>query len=404
MTTPEFADAVKKGLGRAILAVDGHVSEEFANVVIHACMVDQRYDKWSEHGRAHYLMCLAEKAKLSGKLLPLLLAPLEEDDGPREKRLRKFMLGEFARRGEQRSWDILKQLAVNSDDVTWEVIADIGPTGLEWLSKNVVGQLPIDEKYRIKYWKEDCAGDLTSMTEDILNKAIKDFEKYQSNQPQYSPYEVPRTLDEALDEIKSKKSRLGSLHWIGKRLNHDEVVTVANLWLNERDVRIGGCYAKLFDVRSFPLPIHFVADRVLASIPPIDFEDVLSVVNDPICRQLGLHLIRQSRPDWRGYACLVSSYLEEDIPYLMDSPKNFVGLGDDDLHNLCSALRHICNEIPPTLREPALLWNYENNPCSFCRTTIVEMMIEDGSLSDYHRRELEFDASSDSRQLVAKQA
>ena len=298
--------------------------------------------------------------------------------------------------------EILREFAVNSDYVAWEVIADIGPIGLEWLANNIVEQLPTDEKYRVEYWKEDCHEALTPATENILEKAMKDFEEYRKHQPEYVPEAQPRTLDEALQEIRSKKPKTSPLRTLGKRFSHAEVLTVANLWLNEWDDQIGACYARLFEVRDFPMPIQFVADRVLTGNSPIDFENVLSAVNDPICRLLGLHLIEQSEPDWRGYTCLVSSFLDDDIPLLVDSLPKFVALDHGDLHDLCAALRDAAETIPSKLRTPILEWTYENNPCSFCRTQYAQMMLEDGTLSDFHRKELEFDASSESRQLVTK--
>ena len=401
LTADQFADAVQKGLGRAVMAIDGPVSDEYKKVIINACLFDVRYDNWSEHGRAPYMMRMADKAELTDIVLSLLLEPFNDDIGNRAKRLRKYMLVEYSRRGEQRAFDALVPFALSNDEETWEAIAYVGAKGVEWLTINILPNLEFDERWRAKYWRDDCEGVLSVSIAEELDAFISAHQEFQDLRPKYVPAKRPETLDEALEEVATKRVVSSSIWYLAEKLTDDEVQRVANLWLNEKDLRRARSYALLFQVRDFPFRLHIIADRVIAEDPPFDFESVLSYCEHPKVREFGLSLINKDMPDYRGYECLKSSFLDEDIPFLIQSLDRFVGCNQQELHDLCTAIRDMCETIPTAeLRAPFLIWNYEHNPCSFCRNIAAEIMAEDGTLPHAYRQEMAFDADSDTRKLV----
>ncbi len=401
LTADQFADAVQKGLGRAVMAIDGPVSDEYKKVIINACLVDVRYDNWSEKGRSPFMMEIFKKAGLMDDVLHLLLEPLRDDVGNREKRQRIYMLAEFARLGEQRAFDALVPFAATDEEDSWGAMTHIGVKGVEWLINNILPNLEFDERWRVKYWKEDCDDLLPPSVAQPLDTFILAHQEFQDLRPKYVPAKRPETLDEALEEVATKRFVSSSIWYLAKKLTDDEVQRVANLWLNEKDLRRARSYAMLFQVRDFPFRLHIIADRVIAEDPPFDFESVLSYCEHPKVREFGLSLINKDMPDYRGYECLKSSFLDEDIPFLIQSLDRFVGCNQQELHDLCTAIRDMCETIPTAeLRAPFLIWNYEHNPCSFCRNIAAEIMAEDGTLPHAYRQEMAFDADSDTRKLV----
>ncbi|MEI8281285.1 MAG: hypothetical protein WCG75_02660, partial [Armatimonadota bacterium] len=205
----------------------------------------------------------------------------------------------------------------------------------------------------------------------------------------------------AIEELDTNRPLVGTIARIGKSFTDEEIQRVANLWLVEKDFRKARTYANLFDVRDFPYPFKVIIDRVLAGDPPFDFEDVLSYSDEPMVRELGLTLISQESPDSRGYTCLKNAFLDEDIPFLVKSLDRFVNVDHDEMHDICTALRDICETIPTAeLRAPFLIWIYEHDPCSFCRNTATDILVEDGTLPENYRQEMAFDSDSDTRALV----
>ena len=401
MTTSEFADAIQKGLGRAVLAVDSFVSEDFAKVILTACVEDQRYDRQLEDGRSDYLMSLVVRAELVDQLLPILLVPVCESAVAWDRNLQIDMLGQFARRSESRAWDALVRYANELNGDAFDVIASVGPQGVEWFVENVLDRIPADEKWRVKFWAEEIEG-LSESTILALKKAEREFDDWKPTRSTGSGSKRPETFEEAMEAIQNGAFYINVLQAIGANLTDEQVLQVAHLWLEESEFRPGNTYRRLFEVREFPLPVEEITQRIRAGKPPIRFEDMLSRINDPQARELGLQLLTQAEPDWRGFNCLLGSFIEEDIPILVQTLTEFETYPAEDIHSIGMSLRGMAKKFTPGPRLSILKWVYENTPCSLCRNGAVELMIKDNSLPESYRLELEFDADSYSRQLVTK--
>ena len=75
----------------------------------------------------------------------------------------------------------------------------------------------------------------------------------------------------------------------------------------------------------------------------------------------------------------------------------------DASHRMEIDLEKFCRHHPDSVAERAVLLSlYERGPCSFCREGVLQRLIELDALSPELRRECEFDANEDIRQLVAK--
>ena len=400
LTPAQFKDAVQKGLGRAILAVDGPVSDEFKEVIFEGRLFDMRYDNWQETGRAPFMMQLLERAGLTDEFLPLLLEPFTEEHEDRNKRLRKFMLAEFARLGHSRAWDALIEFAKVGNNVDYSALVDVGSVGVEWLVQNILPKLPMEDRWQIESWKEECPAPLSPAVMEILDNAIQEQE---ASRPEYKAPTVdrrPDTLDEILAKPSDARLSPNSIRMIAKFLSIEEVERVANLWLQEQDQRRARTYTRLFKARDFPFPFQVIIDRFTAGDPPLDFEDVLEHSTDPVVRQFGLELIRKDEPDYRGYKILIRSFQDEDIPFIVKSLEKFIGGDKDDLHDIVFALRGMSERLSVSQRIPFLTWVYEFSPCAFCRNIVAETMLEDGTLPDAYRHEMAFDAQTDTRALV----
>jgi hypothetical protein len=366
-----------------------------------ACLEDQRLENYTETGRAPYLIQIVKRAGLTPLLLERLLEPFDDDIYDGDRRQRIYLLGELARRNEHQVWELLTKLSSDNVSEAWDALADLGPVGVEWLADHILDGMPIEDKWRAKYWKEETDR-LGEAAVRALNKAIEECDDYYKDN-KYEPSKRSQTLDEAIEEIKNARFVRGSIGFIANKLTDEEVLRVTSLWLEETEQRKARSYSQVFRYRDFPLPVSVLIDRVRSGDYPSDFEEVLSYIDDPLARDLGLELLTRSEPDYRGYACLVSSFLDSDIPFLVESMNKFVRIDPHELHSLCYPLEDIAKDISVESRFVVNQWMYENNPCSFCRAKHVQSMIADGNLPDSYRQEIPYDASSDVRELAAQQ-
>ena len=395
LTPAEFADAVRKGLGRAVLVVDGPVSQEYEDIILAACQTDQRHDPQFEDSRAPYLMALAERACLVYDVRQLIVAPIEEtlDDWDRLQRLR--MLGEFAKRSNFEVVQLLRRYAEEMDSNAWTVLADCGE--LNWLVDNILPIMPTEDKWEVMLWA-NLESDLPSDIKSKLTDAYEECASLRKSNTEENERDL--SFGSVIQRIEQGNRNMLGLKRIGPNLTESQVLEVADRWLSERDFRKGIRYAGLFEVRKFPLPIEAIIDLIYIGNAPAGFEEVLGSIDNPKVREVGLWMIHNL--DYRGFQCLRKSGRPDDIPKLLTSLEKYQDEPDEYIHMLNINLRQVIETWSDSDRFPFLIWIYEHNPCSVCRSSAAKMMVDDGTLPDEYRREMQFDADSYCRELAAK--
>jgi hypothetical protein len=399
LTPGEFADAVRKGMGRAVLAVNGPVSQEFENIILAACCEDQRHDSQLEDNRTGYLMDLVDRAGIAEKVQSIVLEPVDEslDDWDRLQRIR--MIGQFARRSNPQALDILRKLALNMDTDSWEALAGVGD--IEWLVHNVLPSMPLDEKWRAGSWLDENPG-LPEDVSEALRAADQELEPVRAKNQMESQNRELISFEEALKAIETGLRYVPGLRLLAPTLSKDQVLQVAKLWLREQDLSRANNYLGLIEGQPLPLPVREIIDLVNKGNPPWRFEEIVSRYEHPLVREFGLDLISRREPVYRGYLCLCKSYQAEDLPRMVECLDRFLALSSDDLHGLGMDLRSLVKDMKPEERLPFMLWSYEHTPCSACRAWSAEFLIGDGTLPDAYRQEILFDADSHARELATK--
>jgi hypothetical protein len=75
-------------------------------------------------------------------------------------------------------------------------------------------------------------------------------------------------------------------------------------------------------------------------------------------------------------------------------------MSDWDVHSLGFAVGHLLDvELRPEA-ENALLWLYEHDPCSTCRTNIASHLAALHRMPDWMREEIRYDVESETRALA----
>ena len=384
-----------------MLAVDGPVTPEFEEIILAACREDQRFDRQFEDERTNDLMRIVDRAGLTEKLRGTVVQPIEESLDERQRRHRMRFIGHFARQSDAKAWEILTGYAIAMDMDAFDVLEEQGTSGIEWIAEHVLDRLPLDEKWRVRGWLEEHP-DLSTKAVEAIKAADTEFEHDLSKRRGKEIDRKPESFEEALENIRTQNLHNIILRRIGPDLTDEQVHQVANLWLKERDNRKGRNYSLLFQVRQFPLSVIVIADLVKQGDPPIAFEVVLSKSKSPLARKLGLDLIEGDPPNFRGYRCMSSSYIGEDLPNMFANLDQFLDGDDNDLHGLGMDLKEMAKEMAAGDRLPFLTRVYEHTPCSTCRSYAVQTMVKDGTLPKSYRSELPFDADAFTRELAGE--
>lgn len=386
-------------MGRAVLAVDGPVSKEFEDIILAACLEDQRHDRQCESNRSEYLMKMVESTNLGERLLQSLFSSLKEDLSERDMNHRLWMIGKFAERSNREAMDFLQALALEMSLQAVDVLASIGH--IEWVVQHVLPSLSLEDKWRARTWLDDNP-ELTGESREPLVIAQKTFDVHCGVQSAEAKDQKLPTFEEAIESIQINNLLSPMPRQISSSLTDEQINEVAELWLKERDPRRGRSYKRLFENLPFPLPVRRIIELVQDGDPPVAFEQIVAQCEHPLVREFAYGLISRAEPDYRGYLCLRSSFADEDLPWMVESLGHFSNQSEDTKHRLGMDLKEIAKDMTPAESEPFLVWVYEHTPCSMCRGFAAQMMIKAGTLPEFYREEMKNDADSLARELAAK--
>ncbi len=378
---------MRSGSGRAVLAINEGASNEQRQAIWDACLTDQRLDRQTEDIRGQYLLALAAKAGLRDRLRNGVLDPAQ----PFEDSQRLSFWELFAKDGDHACIAELQDKALDGDFSASDALAEIGE--LSWVISNILPTLSPDEAWRAKMWLSESPEVSTEEQEALERTAA-------THQPTYKLNREEQTFEEVIQKLQNSNLYNASLSRMAPSLTEEQVLLVANLWLEEREHRKGLNYAKLFDAREFPLPPATIIKLVRDGDAPVQFQNVLSWIDSPEVREFALELINSG--DYRGFLSGACSWTDGDIQGLSHHLTKFGALTRGELHRLCMELLTMCKEWNPDERIDMLTWVYEQSPCSMCRGGATRRLVDDQTLPAVYWQELEFDAESGNRDLFAK--
>lgn len=147
-------------------------------------------------------------------------------------------------------------------------------------------------------------------------------------------------------------------------------------------------WSNVEDVPTAPLPVRISHYSLIA----------LERINHPLVRGLGFQLLND--PHLQSYALgmFVNNFeIGDSIVFnefiTRDRP-------DHELHAAFMAVQDIYEHSPSRELAGTLTLLYDRNPCSYCRTSIVEALIELDAFSDWMARECLFDAVPETREVA----
>lgn len=298
---------------------------------------------------------------------------------------------------------VTKNIASGSLKGEWQLFQLDGERALEFLLpllENDASTVPEDNLGAIASSLEDCLGEewvrewLEEQPAD--SKVAASVRNWRKPPPQEKPREKVTTLEELLATFEK------SWHAASSFLEHasdDEFRRAAeNLPSNEK--LLGRYLRRVFVRRRWPIepePLFELTKSKNWGVRRGAFR-VLEEIQSPVVRRFGL---KELKKRWNGPLAsdlLLKNYRPGDEELVRQRADHSRDL--DELHSVLTTLLKMV-ERQPDVADEYVTYLYDSMPCSFCRFFVVKEMIKRGLMTDAVREECRYDASEDTRELVA---
>ena len=428
-TREEFEQAVRRGLGRAVLWLSRDASLADREFILYACTHSLAYDRQTENNRALYMFDVIQATRDAESYTRAVESALTEfgesekemDDEPSVRQMFD-LLGLLAKSGDasaRRSvYSFFEEFIEDSDWSRAQVLVDID--GLEGYL-HVLRQWVQHPRGEDDHWYE--ASVLEDVEERFGAENVQAFlEKAASAEPAIGVYisEVrekqvawhqqrasrpPRPLPDMrelrgliTDPDKHFNRPMGER--AGANLSEADAKQIARDLSAETDPQRLERYLSLFRRRPFPLdpaPLLVLAEEADAKVATAA-RKALCVIQYPSVRALALEGVDDDPHPWELVEMLTLNFQAGDekvIERTLQKPWN-----DEEMHWLGLAVRKVFEENQTPAAFDALLLFYELGFCTMCREGAVELLAEIGPLPDYILDECRYDAYDSTRELI----
>lgn len=444
LTREQFADAVSKGLGRAMMHVKRYGLGDVADILLDACIHNKIYDAQCEDRRADWLYAMFNNSPQYNDFSAAILSALKKENEWYEIVQLCDLAKEMALDGDEYAWAALKDFVLKSASVQGErdyfgvdeYIKVEGANAVLELAR-IYGQRLIENPEddvlgRLSYEDEDCKAFAQLLKEhSYSDHRIKIYFDYLDDNDELSPFDVPSEADRAM-ERENRKSKFLSQY------NVEQIIDCAKIDEKENRTifRRFGMYADRKDLEVvfaafLKAKEDAVRKRLLWVFGPIplpvihewffelaDSEDeelraaILSAFAN--CKNDRVHEFARQRVKagkilgWGNSFVLdiyEKNFTNDDAKLISDAILTSKP-AKDDIHRFGLSITSIAEKNKSNELKDMLIWVYENTPCSYCREFAIVRLNDIGALSHEMIDECMWDGSEDIREfakVLAKQ-
>jgi hypothetical protein len=417
----EFRHALKLGLGRAVLFVDGPLAAQYSDALLEACLHTKVYDPQIEGPRGRYLLDVVNRTGNPSFYTDRILEGLEEGadhwDAVQFFGLARLLVqeGNSRARGAMITSFEANVASTSVDDYVAEFIHLDGVEGLLFALERIGASLRGVEKP----WASDSlrrqAGEI--LGEDAVTLAIAERAQTSANVAAYVDAEnsydtvwaaqFPPRSEKALSylQFQIQVASAGLQEWPvwGRNAGPVELRLAALDLIQQTEPRKLMQYLRIFWRHPFPLDYEHLfrfTNSTDRGVPPHALK-ALSKIKDDRIRRFALALVENRSPR-RGHAVqlLVKNFRDGDHEMVKDWCEK--ESDPEELNCYRTYLRDFLREHPNLEIEIDLLTMfYDRQLCAHCRSDDVERLIELNALPDDLRAESQFDSYLETRELVA---
>jgi hypothetical protein len=421
LTRREFARAMKRGHGRALLHVKEYGDEGIEEVIKKALLISHAYDLQIEGLRTDWLWQIVTLTRRPHFYADHLLSNFNTASHQRTDIAQRFGLASrFFDLGRsefrQVMFDNFRE-TVDGPQMSYcgsAVVEVSGLTGLELVARTC-GELP---DWLSEY---DCAMVLKRATElgnertimehmDTLSKQEPNVKIFTDACEKFAaehlppPAAIPLTLEELLDKIQRGElgKYFGKAMSFGKRATQDELTLVCNLLKSASDEQLQLAFLNVFCWVPMPNITEEVINLLYAKNPRVRHAAAKALAHSKSLdiRNAAMHFLRSSKSSSIPIALrlLKNNYVPSDSDDINRALKFLRGAVD--IHSAGMALRNLCDTSGGGELATAMLWLYENGPETFCRLSFLEQLVEWQMCPIEILNEAQWDAGSEVRDFA----
>lgn len=410
-----FADALRKGKGRAVQHIRAHGDAGVEDLLLEACIHCQSYDPQSEGYRNDWLMGMLGMLPDPQPFYETILGTFLDSTDAHDAEQMAGMLVTLAEQGHLKArsalYDKFDRQEFNED---WMLSARLisldGVEGLLHVARTLGRRLATDSDFWLGGYLQHIADEQFGMAtvDEVLRKAAVDApdvlrfrHDLRAPRNEEATRDAPYTLDAYLSDLAEggRKTRLLASRFArcGSESDHRALFE-----LIERE----------HDASRLAAMLRVFAARI---DPPGGVDGILRFARhqDAAVREVTIDVLKRFVDHRLGdlAAELLDAGNLEAIDLLANNsrPGQFARIYDllpasadeERDHRLGMDLNILCSHHRLPEAFDCLVWVYERTPCSYCRSNAVGELVEMGKLPPAIREECRHDSYDGSREWVA---
>lgn len=414
LSKDEFADALRKGKGRAVQHVRAHGDAGVDDLLLAACLHCQSHDPQSEGYRSAWLMGMLAMLPNASRYYAAVLAAFPGATDGHDAEQMAGMLVMLAEHGHAGARDALyskfdRQEFAKDWMLSLKLIALDGLEGLLHVARVFGHRLAIDADFELDGYLQHVVDEQfgPETVDEALRQAAIGAEEVRRFHLALRRPDAERAPDEpylldafVADLTEGKRNPRGLASRFARQGSQTEHVELFERLERETQPQLIAGMLRVFAIRIDP---------------PRGIDGVLRFARhaDPAVRETAIDVLRRFSDDriaelsgellaagnLEGLELLAENWRPGDF----DRVHKLLPHGADDRHAHVLALGIVSTgrPTPNPEAEDCLIWVYEQNPCAFCRQGAVDDLIGLGRLPAVLATECLDDCMSEIREAVA---
>jgi hypothetical protein len=432
----EFAAALKRGRGAALMHVMAHGLDDVEDLVLTACFENQAYDRQCEDLRSAWLYKMFKDTPAPSRISEAIVSALDSKDEQRCIEQVCDIAGLMARDGNAAAYSALREFVRSQPEVCDGVAGGHALVALDGVPA-VVDIARRLGRYLIEH-PDEYVDSLDFLTEGTpyFNDAFSELKRCSLQDTAIAAYfakQDERREEQAQSEtVEQKEARMKIYR--DETLREFPIETILAT-AAEKGTKRRYFYSRFGRVASdADLNLIFqrireetdpeICKRLLwvfsgAALPHLDARiwelaggepsplraaamKALAFVRDPLVGEFARRWLREKTftvADDDVIELFVLNYQAGDEALIMAALAPLTP-DDDDAHALATHVQGVCGENNSPELAGLLEWIYRTNPCTICRRCAVDLLLDSNSLRADIANECLHDAASDTQELV----
>jgi hypothetical protein len=416
-TKKKFDSALKRGTGEAYLIMRDNPTIDFSASIIRASIKNYAYDGQCENSRADYLFEFISLSKQKNKIKDAILKALREESNDTWTLTQLFDLAKMlAREGYEEARQAMRDRFHNNiiGGSDWigcsEILALDEMDGLKFIADKMGRSLEAEPESCPEYWFikrfQEVFPEINVMQELEMagedNQFIKTYLDYvmlsEEKDSNYKRTEI--TYKDIIEE-----AILGKKSWFRRRkLDEEEVLLIANNLVIEKKRKRLEKFLEVFTRYEFPLDSQYILNLAKYNLKKkkriVELAvEALKFLQGERIREFAIEQINTSKQPQRFTIILKANYRQGDdrlLEELAEKAEN-----EDLIEWLAVNYIEIFKTNKTTECKGPLEQLYRKMTCAIHRKDVVELLIENGVLSEHIKAEIRFDCEEDTSALYS---